>query len=137
MNYDNVKLAVSDYAAVITISRQSALNALNSAVMAELGAALAEVRAHKDCRVLIITGEGEKAFVAGADIAEMRDLGPDEAADFARRAVARAGGLRERLLHRADHDRLVDQRLARDRVGDLKQFQLVGADRHGFSSSSL
>ncbi len=88
MRSDSVKLAVSDYTAVITISRPSALNALSSAVLAELDAALAEVRASGDCRALIITGEGEKAFVAGADIGEMRDLGPDEAADFARRGQA-------------------------------------------------
>jgi enoyl-CoA hydratase len=85
---DNVKLAVSDCTAVITISRPSALNALSKAVLAELNAALAKVRADKDCRALIVTGDGEKAFVAGADIAEMRDLGPDEAADFARRGQA-------------------------------------------------
>ena len=88
MNGDNVKLAVSDCTAVITISRPSALNALSKAVLAELSAALAEVRADEDCRALIVTGDGEKAFVAGADIAEMRDLGPDEAADFARRGQA-------------------------------------------------
>jgi len=88
LNGDNVKLAVSDCTAVITISRPSALNALSKAVLAELSAALAEVRADEDCRALIVTGDGEKAFVAGADIAEMRDLGPDEAADFARRGQA-------------------------------------------------
>ena len=88
LNYDHVKLAVSDCTAVIVMSRPSALNALSKAVLAELDAALAEVRADKDCRALIVTGDGEKAFVAGADIAEMRDLGPDAAADFARRGQA-------------------------------------------------
>lgn len=88
MSYRSIKLATSDHTAVITISRPSALNALNSAVLNELDAALAEVRADKDCRALIVTGDGEKAFVAGADIPEMRDLGPDEAADFARRGQA-------------------------------------------------
>ena len=88
MNYDSIKLATSDYTALITISRPSALNALSSTVLAELDLALAEVRANESCRVLIITGDGEKAFVAGADIGEMRDLGPDEAVDFARRGQA-------------------------------------------------
>ncbi len=88
MSYRSIKLATSGHTAVITISRPSALNALNSAVLDELDAALTEVRADKDCRALIITGDGEKAFVAGADIAEMRDLGPNEASDFARRGQA-------------------------------------------------
>lgn len=88
MNYDSVKLATFGHTAVITISRPSALNALNSTVLDELDGALAEVRADKDCRALIITGDGEKAFVAGADIGEMRDLGPDEAVAFARRGQA-------------------------------------------------
>ena len=88
MSYSSIKLATSGHTAVIAVSRASALNALNSVVLDELDAALAEVRADKDCRALIITGEGEKAFVAGADIAEMRDLGPDEAVSFARRGQA-------------------------------------------------
>ncbi len=88
LSYHGIRLATSGHTAVITISRPSALNALNSAVIDELSEALAEVQADKDCRALIITGEGEKAFVAGADISEMRDLGPDEAADFARRGQA-------------------------------------------------
>lgn len=88
LSYRSIKLATSGHTAVITISRPSALNALNSAVLDELDAALTEVRADKDCRALIITGDGEKAFVAGADIAEMRDLGPNEASDFARRGQA-------------------------------------------------
>jgi enoyl-CoA hydratase len=88
LNYDSVKLATFGHTAVITISRPSALNALNSTVLDELDGALAEVRADKDCRALIITGDGEKAFVAGADIGEMRDLGPDEAVAFARRGQA-------------------------------------------------
>lgn len=88
LSYSSIKLATSGHTAVIAVSRASALNALNSVVLDELDAALAEVRADKDCRALIITGEGEKAFVAGADIAEMRDLGPDEAVSFARRGQA-------------------------------------------------
>ena len=94
MSYSSVKLDVADCTAVITISRPSALNALSSAVLSELDMALGEVRANKGCRALIITGDGDRAFVAGADISEMRDLGPGDAADFARRgqAVFRAIG---------------------------------------------
>lgn len=88
MSYSSIKLSTLGHTAVLTISRPSALNALNSTVLAELDAALGEVRADTECRALIITGDGEKAFAAGADIAEMRDLGPDEAVGFARRGQA-------------------------------------------------
>ncbi|HBK59363.1 MAG TPA: crotonase, partial [Firmicutes bacterium] len=77
-----------DYTALITISRPSALNALNSAVLAELDSALGEVRANAGCRAVIITGDGEKAFVAGADIGEMRELNPETATAFAQRGQA-------------------------------------------------
>lgn len=88
MKYDSIRLTIEDHTALITISRPSALNALNSAVLAELHSALDEVRTNADCRAVIITGDGEKAFVAGADIAEMRDLSPDEAVAFAHRGQA-------------------------------------------------
>ena len=72
--------------AIVTIRREPALNALSSAVMAELTAVVAEVDADAALRVAIITGAG-KAFVAGADIAEMKDLGAAQA-----QAFAEAGG---------------------------------------------
>jgi enoyl-CoA hydratase len=58
---------------ILTINRPEALNALNSAVVAEATAFLADL-AKTDVRVLVVTGAGEKAFVAGADICEMKDL---------------------------------------------------------------
>jgi enoyl-CoA hydratase len=60
---------------VLTINRPEALNALNSAVVAEATAYLAEL-AKTDVRALVVTGAGEKSFVAGADISEMKDLDP-------------------------------------------------------------
>lgn len=66
---------------VLTINRPEALNALNSQVLAEVSAQLDEI-AESDLRCLIITGAGEKSFVAGADIAEMKDLTSEEAAAF-------------------------------------------------------
>ncbi len=71
---------------ILTVSRPQALNALNSEVVAALHTRLDEI-ATSDIRCLIVTGEGEKSFVAGADIAEMKDLSPSEAAAF-----SRAGG---------------------------------------------
>jgi enoyl-CoA hydratase len=70
--------------AVLTIDRQDKLNALNSQVVREIHEALGELRARDEARCLIVTGAGEKAFVAGADIAEMRAMSVDEARAFAR-----------------------------------------------------
>ena len=69
--------------AVLTISREKALNALNGEVLAALIAAMADLEADGAMRGVVITGAGEKAFVAGADIAAMRDLKPAEASAFA------------------------------------------------------
>jgi len=88
LSQDFVKLKFDDGIAIITISRPASLNALNSSVLAELDSAIAEVRESPAARALIITGEGSKAFVAGADIGEMADLTPDEAVAFSRRGQA-------------------------------------------------
>ncbi|MGM0693370.1 MAG: enoyl-CoA hydratase-related protein [Pseudomonadota bacterium] len=72
----------------LTISRPKALNALNSDVLVELERVLAELETRDDLRAVLITGAGEKAFVAGADIAEMRDKSPEQARAFARQALA-------------------------------------------------
>ncbi len=84
MNKDCVKLQFDDCVATITISRPTALNALNNAVLAELASAIEEIGENRACRALIVTGEGSKAFVAGADIQEMASLTPDEAVAFSR-----------------------------------------------------
>ncbi len=68
-----------DGIAVITINRPDKLNALNAAVIAELDGALADLDADPAVRALIVTGSGEKAFVAGADIAELAKATPIEA----------------------------------------------------------
>lgn len=68
--------------ATITINRPKALNALSTQVLTELNAALDEVAANNDVYALIITGAGEKSFVAGADIAEMKDKTVEEAATY-------------------------------------------------------
>ncbi len=81
---------VVDNAGVVrlTISRPKALNALNSGVLSELERVLAELEGRDDLRAVLITGAGEKSFVAGADIAEMREKTPEEARAFARQALA-------------------------------------------------
>ncbi|WP_253444298.1 enoyl-CoA hydratase-related protein [Halomonas sp. Y3] len=72
----------------LTINRPKALNALNSDVLSELERVLAELEARDDLRAVLVTGAGEKSFVAGADIAEMRTKTPEEARAFARQALA-------------------------------------------------
>ncbi|MBK9029965.1 MAG: enoyl-CoA hydratase/isomerase family protein [Myxococcales bacterium] len=69
--------------AIVTIRREAALNALSSQVIRELTAAAAALAADAAVRVVVVTGAGAKAFVAGADIAEMQALGPAEAQGFA------------------------------------------------------
>ena len=70
----NILLEKKGYIAVATINRPKALNALNSEVLTDLDELVSTVKADADIRALVITGSGEKAFVAGADIGEMSTL---------------------------------------------------------------
>ncbi len=72
---------------MITFTRPQALNALNAALLEEFDAALDRVENDSAIRVLVLTGTGEKAFVAGADITEINQLGPLGAKRFARRGA--------------------------------------------------
>lgn len=74
VGYENIQLERRDGFAVITISRPTVLNALNRATIEELHAAIDDLAADPDIRSVIITGSGGKAFVAGADIAELQQL---------------------------------------------------------------
>jgi enoyl-CoA hydratase len=71
----------------LTINRPQALNALNSQVLTALEKELTELEAHPNLRAVLITGAGEKSFVAGADITEMREKTPEEARAFAGQAL--------------------------------------------------
>jgi enoyl-CoA hydratase len=86
--YENISLEFRGHVGLITIDRPKALNALNSATLDELDDALIEAEAHAELRALILTGSGDKAFVAGADISEMATMSPIEAEDFAQRGQA-------------------------------------------------
>ena len=78
----NVLLEKKGNIAVATINRPKALNALNSDVLVDLNELVDLVLADADIRALVITGSGEKAFVAGADIGEMSTLTPAEGEAF-------------------------------------------------------
>ncbi len=89
--FENLLLDVQDGVATITFNRPKALNALNEATLKELRSALLFVEHHAAGRegsptidVLILTGSGEKSFIAGADILEMKDKSVEEGDAFAR-----------------------------------------------------
>ena len=87
MDFENLKLENRDGILWITIDRPKKLNALNVRTIEELGRA-AEMAAEESVRAVVVTGAGEKAFVAGADIAELNTLGPEEAKEFGLRGQA-------------------------------------------------
>jgi enoyl-CoA hydratase len=74
--YQHLLVEVKDRVAVVTVNRPDKLNALNERVMEELDAAFAALGADPDVGGVILTGAGEKAFVAGADIGELAQQGP-------------------------------------------------------------
>jgi enoyl-CoA hydratase len=81
MDYSNLSLKKNGNVAILAINRPNALNALNTELLLELDAALDSLREDSEVFVIIVTGEG-KAFVAGADISEMKDKTPEEARAF-------------------------------------------------------
>ena len=83
MPFETLKLAHDGAVSTLTIDRPKALNALSAQVLKELELALAEVKARPEARALIVTGGGEKAFVAGADISEMQAYSTTQALAFA------------------------------------------------------
>ncbi|MFP3980060.1 MAG: enoyl-CoA hydratase/isomerase family protein [Desulfobacterales bacterium] len=85
MPYETILFEVADAIATITVNRPKSLNALNSQVVEEMLAAVDEISANDEIRAVIITGAGEKAFVAGADITELSRLNPVSAKYFASR----------------------------------------------------
>src|SRR6185312_12061618 len=85
MAYRNLEISHRDGIRSITVNRPDKLNALNRDTLNELGIAFAQAAADDDVRVVVLGGAGDKAFVAGADIAEMHDYTPRQAQDFSRR----------------------------------------------------
>lgn len=84
MSYENILIDHEDRTTIITINRPQSLNALNAKTIMELSNALDEISKDTNCRVAIITGSGEKSFVAGADIKEFSDFGTSAAEELAR-----------------------------------------------------
>lgn len=78
MSFENLRVETRDGVAIVTINRPDKLNALNDRTIEELGAAFAAIDADAGTKGAILTGAGEKAFVAGADIAELATQTPVE-----------------------------------------------------------
>jgi len=88
MSYDSLLIEDTNGVRWITLNRPDKLNALNRAMVAELDEAVAAAGDDETVYAVVLTGAGEKAFVAGADISELNTLGPVEAKEFALKGQA-------------------------------------------------
>jgi len=88
MPFETLLYDTKDGIAVVTLNRPQVLNALNRKLLGELESALVTARDDASVKVLIITGAGDKAFAAGADIGELAELGPLTAIDTAKKGQA-------------------------------------------------
>ena len=80
--FENLLYSTNSGIATITVNRPAVRNALNSATMRELRAVFDQAKADEAVRVIILTGSGDKAFIAGADINELAKLSPVEGRDY-------------------------------------------------------
>jgi len=85
MNYENILVELENSIQVVTINRPSKLNALNKATIEELSHVLIAADNEASIRVVIITGAGEKAFVAGADISEFSEFSVEEGKNLSKK----------------------------------------------------
>lgn len=85
MSFKNLEVKKEEGIATLIINRPQVLNALNRETINELDRALDELVEENGIRVIIITGAGERAFVAGADVQEFQKMNPDEALNFSRK----------------------------------------------------
>lgn len=85
MSFENILFEKKDVIAYVTINRPKVLNALNTATMGELRTVFTQLKDDRDIRVVILTGAGEKSFVAGADISELQKNNPVEAKEYTHR----------------------------------------------------
>ena len=80
---ENILIEKQDNLAIVTINRPTKLNALNKATIEELHTAFADLNNDNETKVIILTGSGEKAFVAGADISEFAHFSVSEGEQLA------------------------------------------------------
>jgi enoyl-CoA hydratase len=97
MKFDNILVVKNNKIAQVTINRPNKLNALNSATIHELSDAFEDLEDDKDVNVIVLTGSGDKAFVAGADISEFAHFSVDEGGGLARKGQEMLFNLIENL----------------------------------------
>ena len=85
MKYENIVYEVKERIGFVTINRPEKLNALNGQVIDELLNVLGEVKSDDEVKAIILTGSGQKAFVAGADIDEIKEIPVKNGLDFCRK----------------------------------------------------
>jgi enoyl-CoA hydratase len=83
--FENLRVDTKNQIAYVTIDRPKVLNALNMATMGELRTLFTQLKGDREIRVVILTGAGEKSFVAGADIGELQKNNPVEAKEYTHR----------------------------------------------------
>lgn len=88
MDLENVLIEEKEHLAIVTINRPSKLNALNKQTIEELHTAFKSLDENLNIKVIVLTGSGEKAFVAGADIKEFSDFSVEEGTELARKGQA-------------------------------------------------
>jgi enoyl-CoA hydratase len=84
MDYKNILVSFEGEVGILAINRPRALNALNTETLRDIQAGIQEVKDHSELKALIVTGSGEKAFVAEADIEEMKGMNSIEALNFSK-----------------------------------------------------
>jgi enoyl-CoA hydratase len=97
MKFDNILVVKNNKIAQVTINRPNKLNALNSATIHELSDAFEDLEDDEDVNVIVLTGSGDKAFVAGADISEFAHFSVDEGGGLARKGQEMLFNLIENL----------------------------------------
>ncbi len=85
MSYENLELSIADGVARLTVNRPKVLNALNAETLGEMADVFEHCQQNESVRALVVTGSGDKAFIAGADINELAKMKPLGAKDLARR----------------------------------------------------
>ena len=88
MTFENLLFEKKNNIAYVTINRPKVLNALNMATMGELRTVFTDLKQDREVRVVLLTGAGEKSFVAGADIGELQRNNPVEAKEYTHRGQA-------------------------------------------------
>ena len=99
MSFQNLEVNYKDKIAVVTINRPENLNALNSQTISELNRCFLDLESNSNVRAIVLTGAGNKAFVAGADIKEFADFSEAEGKALAQEGQEKLGAIETAKLY--------------------------------------